>query len=104
MKGHGAIFSSEMLIGARIENSHGEELGYLEELMVNPENGDVVYALLHLEGLSGSNNKHFAIPWQALFIENGSEPVVVNVKKESIRSAWGMNKVVWPITATLHRL
>ena len=94
-----ALFSSGTLVGTDVVNSQGEHLGELEELMFDVDTGNIAYAVLSFGGLFGIGDKFFAIPWQALTVDQQSEQIVFNVKKETLESAPGFDKDNWPSSA-----
>ena len=58
--------SASTLIGDRVINRKGEDLGKIEDFMLDPEQGRVGYAVLSFGGFLGMGDKLFAVPMQAL--------------------------------------
>jgi PRC-barrel domain len=50
-------------------NRQKEDLGTIEHLMIDLENGRVAYAVLSFGGFLGMGDKLFAIPWSALTVD-----------------------------------
>jgi sporulation protein YlmC with PRC-barrel domain len=91
------IYRSSKLIGADIENPQGENLGDIEDIVIDPATGHVAYAVLSFGGFLGVGEKFFAIPWAALTPKSGeTERFVLNVDKERLRNAPGFDKNNWP--------
>lgn len=90
------VSRASKIIGARVTNSNGENLGDLKELVLNPESGQVVYAVVSFGGVLGLGNKLFAVPWKALrwTVENGY--YILNVDKNTLAKAPGFDKKHWP--------
>jgi sporulation protein YlmC with PRC-barrel domain len=88
--------ASEM-IGTAVENPQGENLGKIEEIVIDPADDSVAYAVLSFGGFLGLGEKYFAVPWNALQHkgEDGAE-VVLDVDKERLENAPGFNKNDWP--------
>src|SRR6185295_5204307 len=59
---HGYRASS--LIGMKVMNKANEEVGKIEDLVINPTNGRVRYAAVGVGGFLGVNERYFAVPWQ----------------------------------------
>ncbi len=92
------VLSASTLIGDTIRNRQGEELGSLEEIMIDLNSGRVAYAVLSFGGFLGLGDKYFAIPWQALFVDTEKEEIVLDISKEKLENAPGFDKDNWPST------
>ena len=92
------VLSASTLIGDTIRNRQGEELGSLEEIMIDLDSGRVAYAVLSFGGFLGLGDKYFAIPWQALFVDTEKEEIVLDISKEKLENAPGFDKDNWPST------
>ncbi|HEX3034988.1 MAG TPA: PRC-barrel domain-containing protein [Thermodesulfobacteriota bacterium] len=87
------------LISSRVKNMAGEDLGTLEEFMIDIEEGRIIYAVLSFGGFIGLGNKLFAIPWKALMLKPQENIFILNVEKEKLHNAPGFNRENWPNTA-----
>jgi sporulation protein YlmC with PRC-barrel domain len=90
------IMSAESLIGDRVVNREGEDLGKIEEIMLETENGRIAYAVLSFGGLMGMGDKLFAIPWNLLQLDAQQRRFILNVSKERLKTAPGFDKNNWP--------
>ena len=59
--------------GEKITNMAGEDLGKIDDIMIDQENGKIAYAVISFGGFLGMGDKQFAIPWEA--ISQGQEVV-----------------------------
>jgi sporulation protein YlmC with PRC-barrel domain len=85
------------LIGADVENAQGEDLGDIEDFVLDPQDGRVTYAVLSFGGFLGLGEKFFAVPWTALKAKVGEDDTyVLNVAKEKLTNAPGFDKNNWP--------
>ena len=91
--------STSTLASDPVVNPAGENLGKLEEIMIDLSSGRVAYAVLSFGGILGMGNKLFAIPWQALHVDTDRKVIVLNVSKELLESAPGFDKENWPDTS-----
>lgn len=98
MTTHTQVLSASTLIGDTVRNMKGEELGNLEEIMLDLDSGQVAYAVLSFGGFLGLGDKYFAIPWQALSVDTNNEELVLDVPKEKLEQAPGFDKDNWPST------
>ncbi|MDO8879594.1 MAG: PRC-barrel domain-containing protein [Coriobacteriia bacterium] len=95
---HTRMLSASTLSGNPVVNGQGEDLGSIKELMLDINGGTVVYAVLSFGGFLGLGDKLFAIPWDAMTVEAGSERLVLDVPKEKLENAPGFDKDDWPET------
>jgi sporulation protein YlmC with PRC-barrel domain len=89
------LFTSRVL-GAQVKNLAGEELGKIEELIIDPKARFIAYAILSFGGFLGLGEQLFAIPWCALTLPDGDSTFILNVEKEVFEDAPGFNQDNWP--------
>ena len=89
---HPNVLSTSAVIGDSIVNRTGENLGKIEELMLDLEMGRVAYAVLSLGGVPGMNDKLFAIPFEALKLDATHEHFTLDVDKDKLRNAPSFDK------------
>lgn len=92
------VLSATTMIDDDVVNPQGEELGTIEELMIDLDLGRIAYAVLSFGGFLGLGDKLFAIPWDALQLDAEEERFVLDVDKEMLEDAPGFNKDDWPET------
>lgn len=98
-KNQPSVLSATTMIGDSVTNRSGEDLGKIEELMIDLGRGSVAYAVLSFGGVLGMGDKLFAIPFQALKLDADHECFVLDVDKEKLKNAPGFDKDHWPSTA-----
>ena len=87
--------------GDKVVNYKGEDLGKIEEIMIDLDRGRVAYAVLSFGGFLGMGDKLFAIPWQAFSVDTTKKQLVLNADKELLEKAPGFDKNNWPDMADL---
>jgi sporulation protein YlmC with PRC-barrel domain len=80
----------------KVVNLSGQDIGRIEELMIDVTTGRVAYAVMSFGGFMGIGNKLFALPWSALTVDEAKKRFVVNVTKESLEKMPGFDKDHWP--------
>ena len=90
------MLSASTLKGDKVVNHQGEDLGKIEELMVDLDHGRIAYAVLSFGGFLGMGDKLFAIPWQAFSVDTAQKRLILNAKKELLEKATGFDKSNWP--------
>jgi outer membrane protein OmpA-like peptidoglycan-associated protein/sporulation protein YlmC with PRC-barrel domain len=90
------ILKANALIGTNVKNLQGEELGEIEELVIDPEEGRIAYAIVSFGGFWGVGNKLFAFHWSALTLNPDKQTFILDVDKEEFENAPGFDKDNWP--------
>lgn len=90
------VLSASTICGDPVVNDAGENLGQIEELMIDLENGRVAYAVLSFGGFLGIADKLFAIPFEALELDAPNHRFVLDVPREKLEKAPGFDKSQWP--------
>ena len=90
------VLAASAMIGARVRNHAGENLGKIDELMVDLDSGRIAYAVLSFGGFLGLGDKLFAIPWGALVLDEDEKVFILNVERELLENAPGFDKDDWP--------
>lgn len=93
------ILSSSTITGQKVTNLKDENIGDIKDLMINPNNGEVVYAVLSFGGFMGIGNKLFAIPLEALQFSDKDETIKLDINKEKLENAPSFDEDNWPMTA-----
>ena len=84
------------LIHDRVVNLAGEDVGRIEELMVDVISGRVAYAVLSFGGILGIGGKLFAMPWSAITVDEAKRRFLVNVSHDQLEKMPGFDKEHWP--------
>jgi len=96
MTGYPQVLQATRVIGNKIFNRAGEQLGILRDLVFDFEEGHIAYAVLSFGGFMGMGDKLFAIPWEALVLNPKDQSFLLNVEKEVLKEAPGFDKDHWP--------
>lgn len=90
------IVVKKSILGAKVVNEEGEDLGTIEDLVIDTKDNRVAYAILSLGGFWGMGDKQFAIPWEAIAFDISAKTAVLNVDKERLKNAPGFDRDQWP--------
>ena len=94
------VLSATTLKGDKVTNAKGEDLGTVEEIMLDLERGRVAYVVISFGRVNWMpNDKLFAVPWEALTISFHDKKFILNVSKETLKSAPGFDRNKWPEVA-----
>jgi len=87
------------MIGTKVINTTGEQLGTIKELMIDLDDGQVAYAVMSFGGFLGVGDKLFAIPLEAFTFTVDDHIIILDVDKEVLKNAPGFDKDQWPDNA-----
>src|ERR1700756_4851143 len=93
------VMDAATLKGDSVVNSSGEDLGKIEDIMLDVTSGRIAYGVLSFGGFLGMGDKLFAIPWSALTLDAANKCFVLDVPKERLENAPGFDKDHWPAMA-----
>lgn len=90
------VLTASTLKGDSVRNSTGEDLGKVDEIMIDIPTGRVAYAVLSFGGFMRMGNKLFAVPWDALKVDEDQKCFILDVEKSRLENAPGFDKDNWP--------
>lgn len=94
------VLSATTMIGDDVRNSQGEDLGSIEEFMIDLNRGCISYAVLSFGGVVGLGDKLFAIPWDQLTLSTEEHEFILDVDRDTLKEAPGFNQDNWPDTTS----
>ncbi len=89
------VISATSAIGTKVCNPQGEDLGKIEEVMLDTEHRRIAYAVLSFGGFMGFGDKLFAIPWERLCLVD-EDCYELDIERERLEAAEGFDKSNWP--------
>ena len=84
------------MIGSKVVNAQNEDLGKIEDLVIDAGAGRIAYAVLSFGGFLGMGDKYFAIPWNAFRFNLAEKHAVLHLDKKQLENAPGFDKDNWP--------
>lgn len=90
------ILKASELIGMSVQGTDGKKLGDIKDLVIDPKEGGVEYAVLEFGGFAGIGDKYFAVPWEALQLDPTNKKLLLDVHKKELKNAPGFDKNNWP--------
>jgi len=90
------VSRASKIIGTDVKNPHGDNLGGIKDLVLDPINGNIVYAVVSYGGVLGMGSKLFAIPWSVLRWSRDKDYYVLDMDKETLKKAPGFDRDHWP--------
>lgn len=79
------------IMGTKIKNPQGEDVGVIQNMMLDSKNGSITYIVLCYANFIGKTNRHFAIPRQCLEIREADDSsYYLVIDEEILLSASGL--------------
>ncbi|HLO64432.1 MAG TPA: PRC-barrel domain-containing protein [Azonexus sp.] len=85
------------VIGMKVRNAQDQDLGKIDDLIVDVNNERVAYAILSFGGVLGLGQKLFTYPLSLFQPAPGrNDELVLNVEEERLKKAPGFERKNWP--------
>ena len=91
-----ALLSASSIIGDDVRNMKDEDLGKIEDIMLDTNQGKIRYAVLSSGGFLGMGDRLFAIPWSALRQDRENKRFMLDIDADRLKDAPGFDKDNWP--------
>ena len=86
------IVPAKTVLGSTVVNANYEDLGKIEDLVLDAGAGRIAYAVLSFGGFLGLGDKYFAIPWNSFQFHVAEKRIVLNVDKKLLEEAPGFDQ------------
>lgn len=81
------LLRRKTLFEYRVKSPQGEDLGQIEEVMIDMEVGRVAYAVLSVGGLWGLGSNWVPGPWDAVMLRPEEKVLLLKIDKEQLEKA-----------------
>ena len=89
------VVNSNDVVGMKVKNIQGENLGKIEALILDELSGKMDYVVLSFGGFLGMGDKWFAMPWHVFTYDADQEKLVINIDQEKLKNSPGFDKDHW---------
>src|SRR5215813_7098399 len=83
----GIEIASDSLIGAKVRNPEGREIGSLKNLMIDPKQGKTNSVSMSIGGFIGMGEKTVLVPWDGVTVGRDGQRLVVTVPSSVLEQA-----------------
>lgn len=90
------ILTATSIIGDKVHNKAGDDLGKIMDIMLNVDAGNIEYVIIVFGGFMGMRQKYFAVPFEALTLDVDHQTFIFDQSRESFEKHPGFNKGHWP--------
>jgi len=89
---HINAFRIDKIIGSAVINLEGERIGTIDDLVIDIDTGDIMYAVLEFGGFMGLGEKLLAVPWHSLTTVPAEGIFIIDQSKAKLEKAPGFDK------------
>lgn len=82
-----SLISGKAIQGTRVYSPTGDELGHIDDVMIDTSSGKTVYGVLQFGGFLGMGSDHHAIPFGKLKYDTSREGYVTDLTREQLENA-----------------
>lgn len=92
----GTVVRTGDVIGKKVVDSEHDELGTIEEIVLDKLTGKARYAVLSFGGFLGIGDTLHTLPWEILDYCKEEDSFQINVSKDKLSASPGFDKDSWP--------
>jgi hypothetical protein len=84
---HGHLIAAGKVQGARVFNTALEDLGHIDDIMIEKQTGRIAYAILVSGGFLGIGGHHYPLPWEKLRFDPEMSGYIVDIDRSVLEGA-----------------
>jgi len=92
-------YKASTIIGTEVQNKRGDYLGKITDLMIDPTDGRIVFAVLSHGGVLGIPTRFVAVPFSVLTPRHEKKIFLLEVSREKMAAAPSFDREHWPDVA-----
>jgi sporulation protein YlmC with PRC-barrel domain len=85
--GHTEAIQASRVIGTDVYNNEGKHIGTIEDVMLDKESNNIMFAVVGFGGFLGIGEKFHAVPWSSLDYEPSRGGYVVPFSRDQLEAA-----------------
>ena len=85
--GHTSAIRAKKVIGTSVTNHAGDKIGQVEDVVLDKQSNNIMFAVVGFGGFLGMGEKYHPIPWSALDYDEARQSYVVEFTKEQLKAA-----------------
>ncbi len=91
-----SLYETTNIIGCKVRNQQGDEVGKVEDLVLDLPADRAAYAVISFRGLPDTTGKLYAVPWQCISVVAPKKEVQLGLEKDRLKGAPGFQRDAWP--------
>ena len=93
--GHYTV-AAKQIIGANVVDAAQEDVGKIEDLIIDSRDSRVAYAILSVGGFLGMGDSRFPVPWDAIDFDADRRSAALKLERERLKDAPTFDSDTWP--------
>ncbi|MFO1467058.1 MAG: PRC-barrel domain-containing protein [Steroidobacteraceae bacterium] len=85
--GHTSSIRAKKVIGTDVKDRSGKSIGKVEDIVLDKESNNIVFAVVGFGGFLGMGEKYHPMPWAKLDYDENNGAYVVDVTKDQLLAA-----------------
>jgi sporulation protein YlmC with PRC-barrel domain len=85
--GHTSAIRAKKVIGTNVKDAAGRKIGEIEDVVLDKESNNIMFAVVGFGGFLGMAEKYHPIPWSSLDYNENEGAYVVSYSKEQLEAA-----------------
>lgn len=85
--GHTTAIRARKVIGTNVKDGAGEKLGEVEDIVLDKQSNQIMFAIIGFGGVLGIGEKYHPVPWSTLDYDKDEGSYVINLSKDQLKAA-----------------
>lgn len=85
--GHTTAIRASKVKGTAVYNSAGDKIGHVEDVILDKQSNQIMFAALGFGGFLGMGEKYAPVPWSVLDYSEDKDGYVIPMSEEQIKQA-----------------
>jgi len=85
--GHTRAIRANKVIGTTVRNAAGESIGKVEDVVLDKQSNNIMFAVVGFGGFLGMGEKYHPVPWSTLNYDDSQNAYIVNFTKDQLKAA-----------------
>ena len=82
-----SVISASKVTGTNVCNTDGDQLGEIQDVMLDKRSGKIAYAVMSFGGFLGIGERYHPLPWATLKYDTRQEGYVVGLTIDQLKGA-----------------
>ena len=87
VSGHTTAIRASKVKGTAVYNSAGDKIGHVEDVILDKQSNQIMFAALGFGGFLGMGEKYAPVPWSVLTYSDDKDGYVIPMSEDQIKAA-----------------
>jgi sporulation protein YlmC with PRC-barrel domain len=85
--GHTSAIRAKKVIGTAVKDTAGNKIGVIEDVVLDKESNNIMFAVVGFGGFLGMNEKYHPLPWETLEYDEDQGAYCVSYSRAQLEAA-----------------